>query len=144
MTMTQAATGLGAELFIGNSTDLQSTNWNTKVGGLVSVKPPSVERDAIEVTEIDAPDDAAQFIAGLLRAGVVVLTINGKPGENDPLLTALLAGKIDLRIKYRGGICIDFAGVPTAWEPGEITTDKVTGSFSVQPSGLPKISRLGS
>ncbi|MEC8015355.1 MAG: phage tail tube protein, partial [Pseudomonadota bacterium] len=111
----------------------------TLIGEITSIKPPSVEREAIDASHLNSPGDVREYIAGMLNAGAVNIGLNHKPHAADPLLAAIIAGKIDLRITYRGGVQIDFHGIPTAWEPGEVTGDKLSCSFTMQPNGLPQI-----
>lgn len=138
MTLTSAETGLGANILIGNGVDGGSTTYSL-IGEITAITPPGVDREAVDSSHLNTPDDMRQYIAGMLNGQPVNFSLNHKPYAADPLLAAIIAGKVDLRITYRGGVQIDFHGVPTSWQPGEITPDKMTCSFTMQPNCLPQI-----
>ncbi|MEC8295307.1 MAG: phage tail tube protein, partial [Pseudomonadota bacterium] len=66
MTLTSAETGLGADILIGNGVDGGSTTY-TLIGEITSIKPPSVEREAIDASHLNSPGDVREYIAGMLN-----------------------------------------------------------------------------
>lgn len=108
---------------------------------VTSIKMPELSRDAIDVTDMDSPDEAREFIGGLINGGTATVTINYLPSASHQIATAFAAKQGEFRIIFpKGDFQMDFAGVATNFAISDIVTDdRITATFSVQASGLPVI-----
>ena len=138
MPVTSASNGMGATFSIGDGADGGSTTF-VKVGEVTNITPPALTREATDATHLESPDDAREYIPGLLDGEPSTVVFNYIPGAADPLYEAMKAGKGDFRITYPGGVQLNFSGIAQSWKPGEPSTDKMTGEFTVKPSGLPTL-----
>lgn len=139
MPVTSAKTGLGVTFSIGDGSGGGSLTY-TDVGEVTSIKHPAITREAIDASHLMSPDEFREFIAGMLDTEPAVINFNYIPGAADPLYTAILAGDGDFRITHPNGTQVNFMGIPTNWDPGEASGDKMQGSFTVKGSGKPTLS----
>lgn len=106
------------------------------VAEVTAISVPGMSRDAIEATHLGSDDGYGEFIAGLKKLGEASITVNFIPSATDVLVAAFDAGIGDFRILFPSGtLALDFGGVVTGFEIGELTTDKMTATFTVQGSG---------
>lgn len=124
-------TGLGAFATVANITDISG---------------PSREREAIEVTAHDSPDQYREFVKGLKDGGEVELTLNYDPGS--PTIADLDEDfeEDDLRdyqIKIFPGTLNewtwDFAGLITNLGDEFPHDDKMERSCTIKISGKPTL-----
>lgn len=116
------------------------------VASVTDIQGPSRQRDAIEVTAHDSPDQYREFVKGLKDGGDVQLTINYDPGsptiadldddfEEDSLR--------DYQIKIFPGTLNewtwDFAGLITDLGDAFPHDDKMERSVTVKISGKPTL-----
>lgn len=139
MPVTSAEIGMGSTFWVGDGFDGGSTSY-AKVGEVTSITSPEITRETEDATHLESPDDFREFIAALLDTGSATIGFNYIPSAGDPLYTAMLAGKGDFRITYPNGVNMNFSGIPTSWNPGDPSPEKMTGEFTVKPSGKPVFS----
>jgi hypothetical protein len=138
MTVTSAQTGQGMTFSIGDGFDGGSTTY-TKVAEVTNITTPKLSRETEDGTHLESPDDHREYLVGLLNSDPATIQVNYLPTEIDALRAAVIAGKGDFRITNRNGVTMTFSGVATGWKPGDGTNGKMTGEFTVQPSGLPTL-----
>lgn len=128
-----------AEIGFSSTFGIESATPGTfdKVAEVVSIQPPGWTRDAVDATHLESPDGFKEFIAGIKEGSECGIGLNFKPVVADVLLAALEAGKGRFRITFPSGIRLTFTGICTAYEPGEVTNDKMTASAKFKPSGKP-------
>ncbi len=107
------------------------------VGEVTSVTPPGLTRETIDATHLSSDDGYKEFIAGLAESGDASITLNLVPSATDVLITAFNAGVGDFQIEFPSGVSMTFDGIVTAYEFGELTTDKMTATFTVKATGKP-------
>lgn len=132
MAASSADTGYNAQFGIkgGSST-------YTYVAEVVSITPPGMTRETVDVTHLESDDEYREFIAGLKDLGEASITINYLPATSDALVTAFEAGKGDFRILFpSGAVGLDFAGIVTGYEIGDVVADdKMSATFTVKGTG---------
>lgn len=136
MPVTSAKTGMKATFSIGNGVDGGSTTY-AKIGEVTSIGPPGITREAIDVTHLESPDDAREFIPGLLDAEPSTVGFNYVPDAADPVYALMRLGKGDFRLTWPNGVKMDWSGIPTNWTPGDVNTTTMAGELTTKPSGLP-------
>lgn len=141
MTATLAQIGLGATLGIvpsgGGAADA--------VAEVTRVTPPGWTRNTVDATHLKSPDGWAEFISGLKTASDCTFEVNWVPAASDPLLAAFEAGKGDFVLTFPAALAMkmEFAGVVTAFQPGEISPEgKLSASVTIKPSGKPTLSAV--
>ena len=107
------------------------------VAEVTSVKPPSYARDAIDATHMQSPNSFREYIAGLMDAGEVSLTINYVPSTSDVIIAAMTAGAGNFQITMPNSVKFQFAGIVTAYEPDAPLDDKMSASITIKVSGKP-------
>jgi len=139
MPASEAALGLGARFGIKGP----STTY-VYVAEVVSLTPPGWTRDTVDVTNLESPDGAKEYIPGLIDAGEATITINFKPSATDVLLVSFSAPKDDFRVLFPGGtVALDFAGIVTAYEMGDLVADdKMSATFTVKATGKPVLTAV--
>lgn len=133
--MSDAALGYGAKFAI------KGVSTYTNVAEVASLTPPGWTRDTVDVTHLESPSKAKEYIGGLIDAGEATITINFKPAVSDVLLAAFTAESGDFRIIFPGGtVKLDFEGIVTAYEMGDLVADdKMSATFTVKATGLPAL-----
>lgn len=133
MTETNAEIGFTSTFAIeGAANDFSAT-----VAEVTSIQPPGWTRDAVDATHLQSPDGYKEFIAGMKEGGECTIGLNFVPSAVDALQAALEAGKGRYRITFPSGVTLTFTGICTAYEPGEITNDKMTATAKFKPTGKP-------
>lgn len=138
MPASNAAAGYGARFFIKEGVTY------VPVGEVVSITPPGWTRDTIEVTHLESPDKAKEYIGSLIDAGEATITINYVPAATDDLLDAFTAEDGEFRVLFPGGtIALNFFGVVTSYEIGDLVgDDKMSATFTVKATGKPTLATL--
>ncbi len=113
----------------------------TYVAEVTSLTPPGWTRDTVDVTHLESPDMAKEFIGGLIEADEATISINYVPSATDSLLAAFTAGRGEYRVLFPSGtVALDFKGIVTGYEMGDLVADdKMTATFTVKPSGKPAL-----
>lgn len=139
MPETQAQIGLGARLGIRGSGSTY-----TSLAEVTRITPPGWTRNTVDATHLESPDGWAEFIAGLKTASDCTFDVNWVPGASDPLLAAFEAGRGNFRLTFPNGtVALDFAGVVTNFQPGEISPEgKLSASVTIKPSGAPQLTNV--
>lgn len=103
---------------------------------VTAITPPSRSREAIDATHLNSPDAYREFIAGIMEGGEASLTLNFVPSATDVLVDAFEAGKGKYEIIFPNGVKMQFSGVFTSYEIGEmVEDDKMTASCTIKQSG---------
>lgn len=129
---TNASTGYNATFGIGDGADPEVF---TAVAEVISITPPSMQRDVEEATHLKSPDQHKEFIPNLSETGDATFTINYVPSATDVLITAFNAGTGNFRITFPSGVTLTFAGIVTSFAPGEVANSKMTASVTIKPTG---------
>lgn len=114
------------------------------VAEVASITPPGWTRDTVDVTHLESPDSAKEYIGGMVEGGEASVTINFVPSATDALETAFLAGSGNYRILFPSGtVALDFAGIVTGYEMGDVVADdKMSATFTVKATGLPALNTV--
>lgn len=118
----------------------------TVLAEIISITPPGMTRDTIDVTHLNSDDQFKEFIGSLAEAGEAQLTLNYIPSASDALMTAFTtdhgAGEFQIIFPKRD-FSMTFDGIVTGYEPGEIVVDdKLTASMTIKASGKPVIAAV--
>lgn len=98
------------------------------VAQVASIQPPQLEREVVEVEDLNPPDDIKQKLGGVIDAGEVTLTLNfdGADAGHTALEGDFYAGTAkNYRIKLPSGKGWTFPAILTGWAPQEITEGDV-------------------
>lgn len=112
----------------------------TAIANVTNITPPSIEREALDVTAHDSPDQYMEFRGGLKNGGEVSLELNYDPREHDVPLQDQLAGgdPRNYRVVWPGALgSWEFAAVMTGFSPEAPYDDKLTAEVTFQVSGKP-------
>lgn len=110
------------------------------VAEVTSITPPGQTRDTSEVTHLKSPDKYKEFIANLADGGDASISVNFVPSATDVLLAAFDAESGNYQITFPNGVKMNFAGIITGWEIGEIVPNEaMTASFTVKQTGSPTL-----
>lgn len=130
--MTDATIGYGATFGIYNGTTYDA------VAEVTAITPPSRSRDTIEATHLESPDKYKEFVAALAEAGEASIAINFVASASDVLVAAFDAETGQFEITFPNGVTMQFNGIVTGHEFGEIVADdKMSATFTVKASGKP-------
>lgn len=137
--MSDAALGYGAKFGIKGP----GTTY-VYVAEVVSLTPPGWTRDTVEVTHLESPDSAKEYIPGLIDAGEATITVNFKPIQADVLLASFNAPVDEFRVLFPGGtVALDFDGIVTGYEMGDLVADdKMSATFTVKATGKPVLTTV--
>lgn len=111
------------------------------VAEVTSLTPPGWTRDTVDVTHLESPDMAKEFIGGLIEAGEATISINYVPSATDTLLAAFTAARGEFRVLFPSGtVALDFKGIVTGYEMGDLVADdKMSATFTVKATGKPAL-----
>lgn len=115
----------------------------TTVAQVFNIGGPSLQQDALDVTDHSSPNGWKEFIGGLKDGGEVPLELNYDPSDaTHDHLTGLekeLADgtKKNYRIEFPDATTITFAALVTAFEPSANVAEKLTASATLKVSGAP-------
>lgn len=113
-----------------------SGSTHAMVAEVVSITPPGMSRDALDATHLTSPDRYKEYIAGLMDLGDASITVNFVPSVTDVLVAAFVAGRGEFRILFPSGtVALDFGGIVTGYEMGELTNEKMSATFTVKGTG---------
>lgn len=139
MAASNALIGFGADLLQGDGGSPTET-FTTLGVEIMSITPPGMSRDSIDVTHMSSPNTAREFIAGLIDSGEFTIEFNFIPATSDAVFTALQAARGNWQILLANSIAWTFAAFCTGYTPAVPLDDKMTASATFKVSGLPTLS----
>lgn len=100
--MTTATIGYGSTVSIGRLSTGANPEWvYTELDEVKDLTLPEAQADEIEVTSMQSPNRAKEFISGLADSGEVSFSMNWTPGNTtDTLLKAIRASGETVRIQF--------------------------------------------
>lgn len=112
----------------------------TYVAEVVSITPPGMSRDTVDVTHLESDNAWKEYIGSLKDSGEASITINYVPtvAASDALFTAFGSDAAqDFTILFPGGtVKMTFKGIVTGYEPGDLVADdKMSLTFTVKATG---------
>lgn len=111
------------------------------IANLTSIGEQSTEIEEIDVTTLDSPGGAKEFISGTKDPGSIDMAGNAKTeGQVDKLYSVFKAGdNREFEIEYPNGDTLALEGYLSKFTFGEVTTDGLyTFGLSLRLSGLPE------
>lgn len=122
------------------SSDATSGGSFATIGEVLSITPPALSRDAVDVTHMESTERWREFIGGLKDGGEVSVELNFDPG--DATTTSLLA---DLnantagyyKITFPDATAWGFAALLTGFESSDPLDDKMTATVTFKLTGKP-------
>lgn len=115
----------------------------TDLAEVVSITPPSISVETIDVTHMASDDGFREFIASLKDGGECVVNMNYVEASATLLQTLVLAGLETFKITLAGASTIIFTGVPTAFTFDDVVIDdKMAMSLTIKVSGKPVYAAL--
>jgi hypothetical protein len=134
MAASAASSGFGA-VFAYLSTDPSTY---TSLAEVLSVTPPEIAVETIEVTHMGSDDGFREYIAGLKDGGEVTVNLNYVEASATLLQTLVLAGVETFRITFAGASTYTFSGIPTAFTFDDVVIDdKMAMSLTIKVTGKP-------
>lgn len=99
--MSSVQIGYGSKVSIGRTSD-QGITWTfTELSEIKDLTLPEAQADDVEVTHMQSPNRAKEFIAGLTDSGEVSFSLNWVPESNtDKLLKAIRASGETVHIRF--------------------------------------------
>lgn len=133
MAASAASSGFGATFAYMSAPDTY-----TSLAEVVSITPPSISVETIDVTHMASDDGFREFIASLKDGGECVVNMNYVEASATLLQTLVLAGLETFKITLAGSSTIIFTGIPTAFTFDDVVIDdKMAMSFTIKVSGKP-------
>lgn len=122
--------------------DGQAVEVFTAVASVTDITPPALERNTLDVTAHDSPDQWMEFIGGLKDGGEVSITLNYDPAAHDSLIsdfddTAPRNYKVVWPTAVGGSW--DFTAVMTGFAPEAPHDDKLSAEVTFKVSGKPTL-----
>lgn len=134
MAASAAVNGFGA-IFAYLSTDPSTY---TALAEVLSVTPPSIAVETVDVTHMGSDDGFREYVASLKDGGEVTVNLNYVEASATLLQTLVLAGMETFRITFPGSSTFTFTGIPTAFSFDDVVIDdKVAMSLTIKVSGKP-------
>lgn len=110
----------------------------TALAEVLSVTPPAIAVETIEVTHMGSDDGFREYIAGLKDGGEVTVNMNYVEASATLLQTLVLAGVETWRITFAGASTYVFSGIPTAFTFDDVVIDdKMAMSLTIKVTGKP-------
>jgi len=110
----------------------------TPLAEVLSVTPPAIAVETIEVTHMGSDDGFREYIAGLKDGGEVTVNLNYVEASATLLQTLVLAGVETFRITFAGSSTYTFSGIPTAFTFDDVVIDdKMAMSLTIKVTGKP-------
>lgn len=135
--MTETAADIGYDASFGIEGSVADTYED--VAEVVSITPPGMTRESVEATHLKSPDQFKEFIAGMMEGGEASLTLNFIPSATDVLYTAFSAKTGKYQITFPNGVMMRFKGFFTAYNPPELSGEKMEATATVRCSGKPTL-----
>lgn len=136
--MADGAIGYGAEFEVRDGTQSDS-DW-VGIGLITSLTPPSDTVDQIEITHMQSPNRAKQYIAGLSDPGEMSMDINYMPGSvtDEFILAWRASGETrESRIKYPATTSLvdTFPTFVSSYVPNIPVNDKMSATLGLKVAG---------
>ena len=111
------------------------------IANITNLGGPSIEREQIDVTSHDSPDQWEEFVFGIKRSGEVSVDVNYDPSEHDSLLDDFNSSEPrSYQIVWPDALATTWtfdAGL-TGFEPEAPFDDKLAASLTFKVSGKPE------
>lgn len=126
----------------------ETADW--KIGSLTSIGEIGLEVDEIDVTTLDSPNGAKEFMAGDMDAGECPIAGYIKKTEDEQTVVKMLAliksGSLeDWVIEFPSGAKWEFSAFVKSFKTTEETTDGLIGfNATLRISGFPEYTASGS
>lgn len=134
MAASAAAAGFGTT-FSYLSTDPSTY---TALAEVLSVTPPSISVETVDVTHMGSDDGFREYIASLKDGGEVTVNLNYVEASATLLQTLVLAGVEGFKITFPGSSTVTFSGIPTAFSFDDVVIDdKIAMSLTIKVTGKP-------
>jgi tail tube protein len=139
MAASNAALGYGSvvEISTGSSPDVLQT-----IDEVITITPPTVKVDQIDVTHMQSPNRRREFISGLIDGGEFKCEINFVPGSvTDDFLFDLLSlppgtsRRRFIRLSYPNGTTWFFQTELIGYEPAVPHDNKMTAAVTFKVTG---------
>ena len=110
----------------------------TALAEVLSITPPSISVETVDVTHMGSDDGFREYIASLKDGGEVTVNLNYVEASATLLQTLVLAGMETFRVTFPGSSTFTFTGIPTAFSFDDVVIDdKVAMSLTIKVSGKP-------
>lgn len=110
----------------------------TALAEVLSVTPPSISVETVDVTHMGSDDGFREYKAGRRDGGEVTVNMNYVEASATLLQTLVLAGYETFRITFPDSSTYVFSGIPTAFSFDDVVIDdKVAMSLTIKVSGKP-------
>ena len=110
----------------------------TSLAEVLSVTPPTISVETVDVTHMASDDGFREYIASLKDGGEVTVNMNYVEASATLLTTLVLAGLETFKITFPGSSTYTFSGIPTAFAFDDVVIDdKVAMSLTIKVSGKP-------
>lgn len=127
--------GIGYGSLFEISTDGGAT-W-VSPGQAISVTPPAIAVDAIDVTHMQSAGGAREFIPGMMDPGECSIEMNFLPGsEGEAIIFGALRMKVKARCTFPAGETATFDAIITGYAPAAPMDDKMTATLTCKVSGV--------
>lgn len=113
---------------------------DTVIGHLSSIGEQATEAEEVDVTTLDSPNGAKEYIQGAKDPGSVEMSGNDMAdGQTAKLKAIFSSGEVrDWVVTYPNGAKLSMKGYISNFKHGEATTDGlVTYGFTLRLSGIP-------
>lgn len=111
------------------------------IANITNLGGPKIEREQIDVTSHDSPDQWEEFVFGIKRSGEVSVDVNYDPSEHDSLLDDFNSSEPrSYQIIWPDPLATTWtfdAGL-TGFEPEAPFDDKLAASLTFKVSGKPE------
>ena len=119
----------------------------TTIANVDNIGGPELKLDTIDVTNMSSPSGFKEFVAGLLEAGAVPVTINYDPGDGTHNASTGLIADMKNRVLRNFKIVFPDAGTTTwafsafveKFTPKAPVAGKLTADVSLKISGVPTL-----
>jgi len=112
------------------------------VAQVASIQPPQLEREVIEVEDLDPADGVKKKLAGTIDPGEVTVTLNFDPADNGhtALESDFYAGvSRNYRVRLPNGKGWTFPAIVTGWAPQELSEgDVIQVEVTLTVTGKPE------
>lgn len=142
--MSDAIKGYGATF--GREDDTTSGTYNA-ISEVVSITPPQLSRETVDVTHLNSADEYREFIAGIKDGGEISITMaylgtaNGT--EQEKLYGDFESGDvINYQISYPDSATWEAACIVTGIAPAELSNEeRITDAVTLKVTGKPTFTR---
>jgi predicted secreted protein len=136
-----AEIGYGITLYVSDAAP--DTTADNLIAGVMTVTPPSPERDIIDVTTSDSPNMAREFITGMIDYKECTAEMLWTPGDaTDVLLRTISLERAPRTYKVvwpqlDPDVAITFKAFLVSFERNSPLDDKMTATLTLKVTGAP-------